>query len=54
MRSTVKQENTSFPVAHTIEIDDIDTLYVTRCILDHVPSTFHTSINFIILCYHSV
>jgi len=54
IRSTVKQEDTSFPVAETIDKDGLGNLYVTRCILDHVPSIYHTSSNFIIYYSHSV
>jgi len=50
----VKQEDTSFPVTKTIEKDGLGNLYVTRCILNHVPSIYHTSSNFIIYYSHSL
>jgi len=50
----MKQEDASFPVAETIDKDGLDSLYVTRYILNHVPSIYHTSRNLIIYYSHSV
>jgi len=51
LRNTVEQENTSFPVADTFEMDNLDSLNVGRCIVDQAQAVI--SLFSVVTLYHS-